>query len=671
MAAKKVMVIGLDAAIAPNVYQYAREGHMPRVKHLLENGVCGINSYPPFPSITPPSWTTLATGASSATHGVPCFNVHIPGTGLDDMDQAFDSNLVQAEFIWEAAERVGRKAIVVNYPTSWPPRMKMGHQIAGAGLSPNEYRTRDVKQWEEGFKASVAYDQLWTTGIRVLGTDLDVEPAKGWKNTPKAAKLLEAKMPLEYRRAKDKVKDRTWYALIVDSEGTGFDRVLVCASKDAAAPLAEMRLGQWSDTVVQDFDTAIGAMPAACKLKLLELSPSGEDVTIYRTPLAALKGWGFPAGVEAEIPLKGLPIPYPGYLAYRMGWLDLPTLEEMMELHHEWLAEAAHYLVANKEWDVYYMHVHTPDWVYHTYINSADRATAESEATWQRFHAAEINMYRSLDRLIARIQSAADENETVFLITSDHGAKPVGPNVNPGTILLQAGLVAFKPEKQKPEEEEEEFSGQFKWEKQETHATGTLAAKFEHLGEIDWSKTRAVPNRSCFIYVNLKGRDPQGIVDPKDYEKVQEEIIAALYNYTDPKTGLKPIQFAIKVQDARFFDMGGDGCGDVIYAPHPHYQGPHGGLLGSARAGEMGDVRTIFLLSGPGVKRGETIERTIWLKDVVPTLCYLADLPYPAQCEGAIVFQALEDPDMKVHECETIKRRYEKMRKSLDRAPMC
>ena len=324
MAAKKVMVIGLDAAIAPNVYKYAREGHMPRVKHLLENGVCAPHCYPPFPSITPPSWATLATGATAMTHKVPCFNVHIPGTGLDDMDQAFDSNLVAAEFIWEAAEKVGRKAIVVNYPTSWPPRMKMGHQIAGAGLSPNEYRSRDVKQWEEGFLASLAYDQLWTTGVRVLGTDLDVEPAKGWKNAPKAAKMLETKLPFEYRRAKDKVKDKTWHALIIDSQGKGFDRVLVCASKDAAAPLADMKLDQWSDAIVQDFDTAIGSMPAVCKLKLFELSANGEDVTIYRTPLAALRGWGFPAGMEAEIPLKGLPMPYPGYLAYAWAGLTCP-----------------------------------------------------------------------------------------------------------------------------------------------------------------------------------------------------------------------------------------------------------------------------------------------------------------------------------------------------------
>jgi hypothetical protein len=43
----------------------------------------------------------------------------------------------------------------------------------------------------------------------------------------------------------------------------------------------------------------------------------------------------------------------------------------------------------------------------------------------------------------------------------------------------------------------------------------------------------------------------------------------------------------------------------------------------------------------------------------------------PAQCEGAVVYQALEDPDLKRHESESLQRRYEKMRKSLDRAPMC
>ena len=37
-SAKKVMVIGIDAANAPQMYKYAQGGHMPRVKRLLDNG---------------------------------------------------------------------------------------------------------------------------------------------------------------------------------------------------------------------------------------------------------------------------------------------------------------------------------------------------------------------------------------------------------------------------------------------------------------------------------------------------------------------------------------------------------------------------------------------------------------------------------------------------------
>ena len=36
------------------------------------------------------------------------------------------------------------------------------------------------------------------------------------------------------------------------------------------------------------------------------------------------------------------------------------------------------------------------------------------------------------------------------------------------------------------------------------------------LREIDWSKTKAVQTRTSYIWINLKGRQPEGIVDPKD-----------------------------------------------------------------------------------------------------------------------------------------------------------
>ena len=38
------------------------------------------------------------------------------------------------------------------------------------------------------------------------------------------------------------------------------------------------------------------------------------------------------------------------------------------------------------------------------------------------------------------------------------------------------------------------------------------------------------------------------------------------------------------------------------------------------------------------------------IQDVVPTLCYVADIPFPQGCEGAIIYDALQDPSFKMKE---------------------
>jgi len=67
---KKVMVIGLDAPISPRVYDYATKGELPTIKNLIEEGVYALNCMVPYPTITPPNWTSIATGAWPGTHGI-------------------------------------------------------------------------------------------------------------------------------------------------------------------------------------------------------------------------------------------------------------------------------------------------------------------------------------------------------------------------------------------------------------------------------------------------------------------------------------------------------------------------------------------------------------------------------------------------------------------------
>ena len=157
---------------------------------------------------------------------------------------------------------------------------------------------------------------------------------------------------------------------------------------------------------------------------------------------------------------------------------------------------------------------------------------------------------------------------------------------------------------------------------------------------IDWSKTRAVPVGPTGIYINLKGRDPHGTVEPEEYERLRDEIIGLLYNYTDPETGKKPFTLVFRKEDARIIGLHGDTVGDIIYACIP--ESAHHGLQLPTAEFSTGSQKGLLVLRGPGVKRGFVLERTAWLVDVVPTICHLMDLPVPAQCEGAVLYQALE-----------------------------
>ena len=49
--------------------------------------------------------------------------------------------------------------------------------------------------------------------------------------------------------------------------------------------------------------------------------------------------------------------------------------------------------------------------------------------------------------------------------------------------------------------------------------------------DIDWEKTKAVAVRTSYIWINLKGRDEFGIVEPEDKYAVEEQIIDDLYRY--------------------------------------------------------------------------------------------------------------------------------------------
>ena len=87
----KVMLIGIDAPIVPRLVRWAREGKLPAIARTLQRGVFAPNCLVPFPTITPPNWVSIATGAWPGTHGITDFDGHVPGDELNRTHQNFDA----------------------------------------------------------------------------------------------------------------------------------------------------------------------------------------------------------------------------------------------------------------------------------------------------------------------------------------------------------------------------------------------------------------------------------------------------------------------------------------------------------------------------------------------------------------------------------------------------
>jgi len=634
---RKVLVFGLDGPVAPALLRYCREGKLPALARLIDNGVLAPNAMVPLPTATPANWTSIATGTWPGTHGISDYNVRRPGDPLDRAHMAFHSPDVKAEYVWNAIARAGKKSVVVNFVTTWPPVVDNGIQIGGSGCDINQWfhpnlATQDrrggsaeqaVRLDEDGLGtgeaapgvyAACANGGLFCTATFQPGSRapsrIELGNPEGWSNLPVGQNALAAELAVRPTGGWYRLTPPTWHLLVVDTQGNGFDRVLVCEKKDAAAPFAELRRGEWSPVLRHTFPTEAGSERCAFALKLLELSPDARDLRLYHSSFCALEGWSSPASLAAEIvSAKGLPNPDSGFFGYDKGWFGADTLLEEIEMQRQWYADACTHVLKNKEWDLFVMRYHLPDTSWHSIPHVLDPTLAKTAEERRQHEMLELGIYQACDRLARDLIDCVDQNETLLALISDHGAKPAGhPGIDANAILQDAGLLARNAE-----------------------------------GKIDWSRTRAVARPVCWVHINLEGRDPDGIVRAgEDYREVQEAIIRALGDYVEPTSGRKPVLFALRKEDARFLNIYGEQAGDVVYALKHDHGHQHGPFLPTADW-QGGSLRGLFALSGPGIRKGVQIERNVWCIDLVPTICHLAGWPMPRDTEGAVIYQAFDE----------------------------
>ena len=368
--------------------------------------------------------------------------------------------------------------------------------------------------------------------------------------------------------------------------------------------------------------------------------------------MSATSGWSYPEEVAKELfSAEGTTGPTGAIPGYALGWYDLDTLLEVHEQYSKWMADAIVTLLGGKyEWDAFFMHYHPTDWIYHIVMTEMEEALTPDKELRDRAWDAHLKVYQYADRMLAQILEVLGD-DTLIILVGDHGAVADGPPFNPYDALAPAGLIVF--------EEQERAS-----------AAGKAVRMQRMYGPMaravipDPTKSKAIPMNSLYVYINLKGRNPDGIVEPEDYEKVQREIIDALYTYVDPETGKRPIALALSKQDARILGLYGDHIGDVVYAVYPDFGGQHGNILPTAEWG-IGSLKGLLTFTGPGTKKNYRLERTSGLEDIVPTICYMMDWPVPGQTEGKVLYQVFEDANFKMKQATELRESLSKMEAAL------
>lgn len=385
------------------------------------------------------------------------------------------------------------------------------------------------------------------------------------------------------------------------------------------APLGSVKVGEWSDAIFDKFNFNEENIRVAYYLRGIKMSEDGTAAKIYISHVMNIddSSYYYPQELQAEMMRDLGPMCYFGTFERHTQEGDDIALETFKKLH-DWHIEATKWLFNKYEdWQLFYIHLHSIDLCNHWYINEAVEG---SHLEWKRHREVIDRIYEINDEYIGAMMEYLDEDTTIF-VTSDHAAIPRSPGYkNPGIGELSGINAGVMHEL--------------------GYTTIDAVPMVEGLYTIDWTKTKAINHRTSYIYVNLKGRDPQGIVEPEDYDKLVQQIISDLYAYRDPKSGERVVSFAMTKEEMVSIGMGGEHCGDIFFQLTRDFGLEHANTPNNV-TNHGYSVGCLCIMAGAGLKKGYTLKRLLRNVDIVPTICHIVGNRVPAQVEGGVIYQGL------------------------------
>ena len=175
-----------------------------------------------------------------------------------------------------------------------------------------------------------------------------------------------------------------------------------------------------------------------------------------------------------------------------------------------------------------------------------------------------------------------------------------------------------------------------------------------------WKKSQAfdIPgDNTGTVRINLKGREPEGLVDPKDYHKICDEIADAFMELKHPDTGENMVTEVVRTHEK----YSGDGNQDLPDLQIKWVEGKAITKMQSDRVGlierdHLPDKRTgahkdfgFFLISGDVIQKQGRFTGQIYNWDIAPTLLYLMGEEISKDMDGTPKLEIVDDNFRKSH----------------------
>ena len=511
---KRLIVVGLDGQDPGLTDRFMQEGKLPNFRRLAKAG-CYLPLKTTFPSVSPVAWSSFSTGTHPAKHNIFDFldrdrRNYMPllsSTQIGTVDKFLKLGryriplrkpelrlLRKSKPFWSILGENGIWSTILRVPITFPPDRFYGAQLS-AMCVPDLLGTQGTFLL---YTTRPSEDKFKEGGVRIplkRNGGLYEAILQGPENM-----FLEGSPKLELPLA------------IEADPAAGRSRVSLGAES------VELETGKLSDWVALTFRAAPGIkVSGICRMMVTEMD---EHFSLYITPIS----------LDPENP--AMPISHPSYyatyLAKKIGPYSTLGLAEDTWALNEGVVDDATFLqqtydIDNERRKMFFAALErlrrgslvcvfdATDRIQHMFWRYLEEGHPAAKGRVDAEHRNAIEeLYEHNDKLVGEVMARLEEGD-VLMVLSDHGFTSFRRGINLNSWFLANGYLKLRPG---------------------TDGSG------DWLREVDWSQTRAYSLGLTGMFLNIKGREAEGIVEPgREAEELKDEIISRLSGLVDEELG--------------------------------------------------------------------------------------------------------------------------------------